>query len=116
MLFQSAIGLVEQNYLAVFGSELFVILRGTENPKTIVISIMIAINKMDAGAVDLIMGSDCFFAGNFEAEISQNPKFIIFFDRGIDVLDQCTAHFVNRTKGAIDGKESRWYDQGVSRL
>ena len=95
---------VEQDYLAVFGSELFVVLRGTEDPKTIVISIMIAINKMDAGAADLIAKGDRFFAGNFEAEISQNPEFIIFFDRGIDVFDQRAVHFVNRAEGTIDGR------------
>lgn len=77
---------------------------------------MIAIDEMNVGAVDLIMESDCFFAGNFEAGISQNSELVIYLGRGIDVLDQRTVHFVNRTKGAIDGKESCWYDQGVSRL
>ena len=95
---------VEQNYLAVFGSELFVILRGTEDPKAILISIMIAINKMDAGAADLIAEGGRFFAGNFEAEISQNPEFVIFFERGIDVLNQRAVHFANRAEGAIDGR------------
>lgn len=106
---------VEWNYLAVFGSEL-VVLRGAKDPKAIVIFAMIAIDEMNVGAVNLIMESDCFFAGNFEAEISQNPELIIFFDRGIDVLDQRTVRFVNRTEGVIDGKESRWHDQGVGRL
>ncbi len=95
---------VEQNYLAMFGSELFVVLRGTEDPKAIVIFVMIAIDEMNVGAADLITESDRFFARNLEAEISQNPEFVIFFDRGIDVLDQRMVHFVNRTEGAIDGR------------
>lgn len=49
---------VEQDYLAVFGSELFVVLRGAKDPKAIVIFVMIAIDEMNVGAVDLIMESD----------------------------------------------------------
>ena len=95
---------MEQNYLAVFGSELLVVLRGAKDSKAIVIFVMIAIDEMNVGAADPITESDRFFAWNLEAEISQNPEFVILFDRGIDVLNQRAVHFVNRTEGAIDGR------------
>lgn len=95
---------VEQNYLAVFGSELFVVLRGAKDPKSIVIIVMITIDEMNVGAADLITEGERFFTWNLEVETSHNPEFVIFFDRGIDVFDQCTVRFVNRAEGAIDGR------------